>query len=157
MRRKDRQVTDPQQIHNIIKSIKVVRLAMIEDDVPYIVPLNFGFTFENDHLILYFHSALKGRKIKILETNPVVAFEMDGEHQLIAGNEACDYTFDFVSILGTGHIEFITQTKDKKTALNLLMHHQSGLSDFDYPQAALDGVSVYRLKVLEYSVKQHIS
>lgn len=130
---------------------------MMDGDFPYIIPLNFGFTFNEDQLILYFHSALTGKKINLLENNPKVGFEMDGAHQLITGEKACDYTFDFVSIIGSGQIEFINSSEDKKTALNLMMKHQSGLSDFDYPESKLNGIKVYRLIVLNYRVKQHLS
>ncbi len=157
MRRKDREVIDPNQILSILQSIKVVRLAMIDGSIPYILPLNFGFTFNDDQLILYFHSAISGKKITLLETNPQVGFEMDGGHHLITGDTACDYSFDFVSIIGDGQIEFINSSKDKKTALNLLMKHQSGLNDFDYPEVELNAVKIYRLKVTNYCVKQHTS
>jgi len=155
MRRKDRAVTEIEDIKEIISKIKVCRLGLMDQEVPYIVPLNFGYTFTDQLDTLVFHSAHKGRKMDLLKTNPKVCFEMDDEHQLITGELACDYTYDFVSIIGSGKIEFIEDRSEKIHALEILMKHQSGKSDFTYSDAALDQVSVYRLDVEEYQVKRH--
>ena len=155
MRRKDRAVLEPETIQESISKIKVCRLGLMDQDAPYIVPLNFGYSFSSQLDALYFHSAHNGRKMNLLKTNPKVCFEMDDEHQLITGNLACDYTYDFVSIIGTGKITFIEDRSEKKNALEILMKHQSGKSGFSYSDAALDQVSVYRLDVDEYQVKRH--
>lgn len=155
MRRKDRSVTNIEDIKEIISKIKVCRIGLVDHDTPYIVPLNFGVTFTDQLDVLYFHSAHIGRKIDLIKTNPKVCFEMDDKHQLITGDLACDYTYDFVSVIGTGVIEFIEERAEKINALDILMKHQSGKDDFTYSDAALDHVTVYRLKVSEYQVKRH--
>jgi len=43
MRRKDREIEDRAELESIIGSATVCRLAMSEDDRPYIVPLCFGY------------------------------------------------------------------------------------------------------------------
>ena len=55
MRRNDREVTDIQEIRALIDECKVIRLAMINGDKPYVVPLNFGYTYENGAFTFYFH------------------------------------------------------------------------------------------------------
>ncbi len=157
MRRKDRAVIDPVEILDIISKIKVCRLGLVDEDTAYIVPLNFGYTFSDQLDTLYFHSAHSGRKMDLLKANPKVCFEMDDEHQLISGELACDYTFDFVSVIGTGVIEFIEDRLEKINALDILMKHQSGSTDFTYSDAAIDQVTVYRLNVTEVQVKRHRS
>jgi len=62
MRRKDREITQPEQIYEIIKKCDVCRIAFFDKDFPYIVPVNFGATFENGVFILYFHGADAGKK-----------------------------------------------------------------------------------------------
>ena len=47
MRRKDREVTQPEEIFDIIKKCDVCRIAFFDEKFPYIVPLNFGVAFEN--------------------------------------------------------------------------------------------------------------
>ena len=43
MRRKDREITDRSKLEKIIKKSRICRLAMVDGNVPYVVPLNFGY------------------------------------------------------------------------------------------------------------------
>ena len=79
MRRKDREITGRENIEPILKACKTCRVAMIADGAPYVVPLNFGYTWDESGLTLYFHSGLKGKKIDALRADPRVCFEMDTE------------------------------------------------------------------------------
>ncbi|MDR2759002.1 MAG: pyridoxamine 5'-phosphate oxidase family protein, partial [Spirochaetaceae bacterium] len=107
MRRKDREITDIEELRGIISRCKVCRLAMAENNRPYVVPLNFGYEYQNGELILYFHGAQEGEKIDMLKKNPQVCFEMDGGHRLVEGREAHDYSFAYESIIGFGEVEFV--------------------------------------------------
>ena len=46
MRRKDRQITEFNEIIEIIKKCDVCRIALNDKDFPYIVPLNFGLDIQ---------------------------------------------------------------------------------------------------------------
>ena len=74
MRRKDKEIQAEADIVAILKKARVCRLGMAEGEMPYVVPLCFGF---QDNA-LYFHCALQGRKNDTLRNNPNVCFEMDG-------------------------------------------------------------------------------
>ena len=50
MRRSDREVKDLNTIKEIISKCEVVRLAMCEDNIPYIVPLNYGYEFDGNKM-----------------------------------------------------------------------------------------------------------
>ena len=52
MRRKDREITDIEEIRDIIEKCKVCRLAMQDEEGLYLVPLNFGYEFEEESLAL---------------------------------------------------------------------------------------------------------
>ena len=56
MRRSEREVTDCNEIRQILERAEVLRLAMHDEPYPYIVPVNFGFTMQDDQLVLFFHS-----------------------------------------------------------------------------------------------------
>ena len=56
MRRKEKEITDKTAMESIILKSSVCRLALSEENRPYIVPLCFGY--EDD--TLYFHSAREG-------------------------------------------------------------------------------------------------
>ena len=83
MRRRDREITDKQDILEVMRKCDVCRIALHDGDYPYIVPLNFGLQVENDMPVLYFHGALEGKKYELIEKDNRASFEMDCGHQLI--------------------------------------------------------------------------
>lgn len=44
MRRKDREITDFNEIRKIIDACEILRLGLADGDFPYIVPVNFAYT-----------------------------------------------------------------------------------------------------------------
>ena len=71
MRRKDREVTDFDKILQVIDSCDCFRLGLIdEDNLPYIVPLNFAYEVIDGVVTLYFHGSKAGKKAEILKTAP---------------------------------------------------------------------------------------
>ena len=50
MRRSDRMITDREEIVDVLDSCKVFRMAVHDEEGMYIVPLNFGYTYEEDVL-----------------------------------------------------------------------------------------------------------
>jgi nitroimidazol reductase NimA-like FMN-containing flavoprotein (pyridoxamine 5'-phosphate oxidase superfamily) len=85
---------------------------MIDNDIPYIVPLNYGY-FEN---AIYFHSAPLGRKIDILKRNNKVCFEIEYASELIKRELACDWGTKYRSLIAYGTIEIISDFEKKKLA-----------------------------------------
>lgn len=152
MRRKDREVTDPAELLNIIRECKVCRVAMQDEQGLYIVPMNFGYEFDNGELTLYFHSARKGRKIDILSKSPVVAFEMDCSHQLIDSEIACRNGYAYKSIIGTGNACLIDNVDGKLKGLSLIMVHQTG-KEFEMTPAAANVVAVFKIEAAEFTGK----
>ena len=130
MRRKDREITDFNEIIEIVKKCDVCRLALKDDDLPYIIPLNFGMNIENNQLVLYFHGALEGKKIELMKQDPRATFEMDCNHQFILYEERMSCTMGYESVIGHGTIEFIEADK-KYEALKILMR-QYHSEDFQF-------------------------
>lgn len=129
MRRKDREVTNIEEIKCIIESCKTCHLAMVDDGMPYVIPLNFGYEITDRTLTLFFHSSNEGRKIDILHKNNTVCFEMclEGE-PIFAEKTPCNSGYYFSSDHGFGHAEFITDVNEKCHALSLLMKRQANMS-----------------------------
>ncbi len=148
MRRKDREITAFPEILEIVRRCKVCRLAMLDGERPYLVPLNFGFELCGEKLILYFHCAKEGKKLTLLRKNPGAAFEMDCGHRLIEGDTPCRYGFSFYSAIGSGTVSFVEDPEEKKKALVLLMKHQTG-KDFAFDEAMCKAVTVLRMDVEE--------
>ncbi|MDR3248592.1 MAG: pyridoxamine 5'-phosphate oxidase family protein [Treponema sp.] len=155
MRRKDREVSDVAEILGIIKSCKVCRLGMAEDNLPYVVPLNFGYEYEKGELVLYFHGAKEGKKIDVLKKNSRVCFEMDGEHQLTAGANDGAYGFNFASVIGFGTVEFVEAPDEKVRGLCLLLKHQTGEDrEFSLQEAQVQVTAVWTLRVETFTGKR---
>jgi nitroimidazol reductase NimA-like FMN-containing flavoprotein (pyridoxamine 5'-phosphate oxidase superfamily) len=128
------------------------RLGLSDGGAPYIVPLNFGYTYENNTLCLYFHSANDGRKLDILKKNNRACFELDCEHHLIEADRACGYGFAFASVIGFGAIEILKTNEEKIQGLNVLMKHQTGRDAvFSYNENDLRSVAVLRMTAAEFT------
>ena len=62
MTRRERQITDLQEIRGILDRAKIVHIGMVDGGRPYVVPMNYGYTMEDGQLTLYLHGANRGRK-----------------------------------------------------------------------------------------------
>ena len=153
MRRKDREITNIEEIIEIIKKCDVCRLAFFDDEFPYIIPLNFGFRYVGEVLELFFHGAKEGKKINLIKNNNKVSFEMDCSHRLITGEKACDYTMEFESVCGNGYIEFLDDSQ-KIDAFNYLMNQYSKLKSFEYNEMYLKEVAVFKVIVNDITGKK---
>ncbi|WP_461255663.1 pyridoxamine 5'-phosphate oxidase family protein [Treponema sp. R80B11-R83G3] len=158
MRRKDREIISTDEKLEIIAKCKVCRIGLSENNYPYIVPLNYGFSYENEKLTLYFHCATEGKKIDIIKKNNNACFEIDCDTKLIEGQKACDYGYEFKSIIGFGKIFFLDSKDEKINGLNYLMKHQTGKDiKFDYNETELNNIIVFKLSVDDFTGKQKVT
>lgn len=151
--RRELEVTDTQEIIEILDKCKIVHIAMVDDGEPYVVPLNYGYTMEEDQLTLYLHGALKGRKIDVMRKNPKVFFEMNCDVVPFDGKIACQFGTSYSSIMGRGEAEILEDVEEKKAGLSLFMKSQTGM-DFEFTDKMVSAVSVIRIKVKDYTVKK---
>ena len=114
MRRKEREVTDVGEIRGILDECKVCRLGLSDEDGIYMVPMNYGYREQDGKLILYFHGAKEGKKVEMIRKDPRAGFEMDCGHGLQEGEKACQYSYYFASVIGTGSLSW----KWKHTPVN---------------------------------------
>lgn len=153
MRKNDKAVKDIDAIKNIISKCQVVRVAMCKDDVPYLVPLNYGYEFKDGELILYCHCTNKGKKLDILDENPNVFIEIDNEKDVIAGNTSCGFGLEYFSIMSPGKVEFIHNIYDKIHALNKIMEHYTSKDKNDFKNEALNKVFLLKIICTNLSAK----
>ena len=158
MRRKDREVTGINELLAIIDRCTICRLGLSENGQAYVVPLNFGYTFDDGILTLYFHSAPEGKKIDIIRKNNMACFELDCDHKLLAGENACNYSYAYSSVIGFGTVEFINTVEEKTQAMNYMMKHQTGNSiTFNFSREQLNAITVYKMKVSEFTGKRNLA
>ena len=153
MTRRERQVTDINEIINILEKSKVLHLGLVDGDEPYVVPMNYGYTLEDGKLTLYLHGAKRGRKIDALKANPKVFFEMCCDITPFEGDVACRYGITYASIMGRGIATLVEDVEEKKSALSILMKTQTG-KDFIFEDKLTTVVSIIRIDTLEYTAKE---
>lgn len=149
MRRKERKITDQETIHTILSESRICRIAFFDDEYPYIVPMNYGF---KDNA-LYFHCALKGRKLDLIQKNNKVGFEIEAEHEILKFEESCKWTTKYRSVIGTGEIEIIRDFEEKTKGLDILMQHHGKQENSDHPKQ-VDNILILKLNILSLSAKQ---
>lgn len=157
MRRVDREVKDFDKIQQLIKDCHVVRLAMYGEEYPYVVPVNFGYEWEGEDLILFVHGARQGTKLNYLNKNNKVAVEMDTDHELMTKQlpERKEYSFAYRSLIGFGEAALVTDLEIKHRALQLIIHHQVGEVEESIPDKAVIGTSVIEIRIKSYTMKEH--
>lgn len=150
--RREREVTDPAQILDILNRAKIVHLGLVDGDEPYVIPMNYGFTMEEGKLTLYLHGAKKGRKLDLIRANPKTFFSMECDVQPFEGDIACRYGIAYASLMGSGTAEIVEDVEEKKKGLTLLMKAQTG-QDFSFDEKMVSIVSVIRIDVSAYTAK----
>ena len=153
MTRREQQITDINEISDILEKSKVVHVGMIDGDEPYVVPMNYGHIFEDGKLTLYLHGAVRGRKIDVLKANPKVFFEMCCDVTPFEGDVACRYGTTYASIMGRGLATIVEDVEEKKSALSRLMKTQTA-KDFTFEDKLTTVVSVIRIDTLEFTAKK---
>ena len=74
MRRRQCEITDPQEIRRILSTATIGRLAtMGADGYPYVTPVNYVYADD----CIYFHCALKGEKLDNIARDDRVCFQVD--------------------------------------------------------------------------------
>ncbi len=156
MRRSDREITDKALIEQFVAKEQIIRIAFNDDGDLYIVPVNYGYIYENGKYIFYFHGAKAGRKYELSKLSPNVGFEIDGIYELLEADVACDYSAKFQSVIGTGRLSIVEDAEEKIKGLNTLMNHISGKSEWSYSKEMVEAVAVFRLEADKLSCKSKI-
>jgi nitroimidazol reductase NimA-like FMN-containing flavoprotein (pyridoxamine 5'-phosphate oxidase superfamily) len=150
MRRTDREITDLYEIESILNDAVVCRIGLADGGEPYIVPVCFGYLDKT----IYFHSAIGGKKISILEKNPRCCFEVDQCDAIIRTEHPCAWGMRYHSVIGFGRAHFISDSEEKKHGLNCIMdHYGSGMREFFDDD--IRNVCVIRIDIDSMTGKKH--
>lgn len=156
MTRRERQVIDMDEIREILDKSQVVHLGLVDGDEPYVVPMNYGYTMDEDgKLSLYLHGATQGRKLDVMHKNPKVFISMECDVEPFSGDVACRYGMAYRSLMGRGTAVFLEEPQDKIQAMIQLMKTQTG-GDFTFDEKLVKVVSVIRIDVAEYTAKKRV-
>ena len=150
MRRKDKEIIDRSEIDEIIRSCLVCRLALLVEDLPYILPVAFAY----DGCCIYFHTAQAGWKITSLVKEPQVCFEFEHNVKVMPSKQdPCKWTFAFECVIGFGKVFEIEQEQQKIHALNCIMQQYSGPTD-QFSSSAISQTRVWKINIDNISGKR---
>ena len=150
MRRKKNEVTDRQEMQDVIRASRVMRLALCLENEPYVVPMSFGY----DDRALYFHCAAEGLKVDILRRNPRVCCLF--EHGLAfdsKGDNPCAWGFAYFTVIVHGEAARITDPAEKLAALQVITDQYSTNGE-RVPADKAEKVEVWKIGILEMTGKR---
>lgn len=151
MRRADKEIVEEERILAILDAAPVMRLAMVDGQSPYVVPVNFA----RDGRDLWVHCAAEGRKLRCLSANRSVCIEVDRLIRVTNGPDACgDWTCHYESVIGSGSADVVEDEEQRLRGLRALMRKYSGRDDWQFKPGALATTTVVRIRLDSVTGKQ---
>lgn len=141
-------IKDKKTIDEVIKDSLVCRIALSDNNSPYLVPVCFGYDGDN----LYFHGKPAGKKIDILKKNNSVCFEFDSKVTLLESPMPCKWDVKYKSVIGFGKTSFMDNIKEKKHALNCIMKQYSQ-DKFDFIENVIEKTTLIKIKIEDMTLK----
>lgn len=145
-------ITNEAEIRQILDTANVLHLGLAVEGEPYVVPMNYGFTLEEGKLTLFVHSAVKGKKLDMIQANPKVYFSIDTDRIPFEGKVPCQYGLSYRAVSGWGKAAIVEDVEEKKQAMTTLMKTQTG-KDFSFEDRLVSIVAVIRIDVAEFTAK----
>ncbi|MCQ2298443.1 MAG: pyridoxamine 5'-phosphate oxidase family protein [Bacteroidales bacterium] len=95
----------------VLDKAPFITLSMTDSDgSPYAVPLSMART---DERTFYFHGALEGRKMEVLDRNPKVCLSAVTRCRPVVGPKDNSFTLEFKSAIAFGTAEMVTDREEK--------------------------------------------
>ncbi|MCL2057527.1 MAG: pyridoxamine 5'-phosphate oxidase family protein [Oscillospiraceae bacterium] len=110
MRHSDREIRDKEIIKAILDMCEVIDIGFFDDEYPYVLPVNFGYEYEDD-LVFYTHHALDGYKNILVAKNPkvcVMTYKFIGHIY----NDYDHSSHDYRSVMAFGEMSFIASDSE---------------------------------------------
>lgn len=152
MRRKDREITDINEIKFLLKTTDTIRIGFNDQPYPYIVPVSYGFEEKNNQIIIYFHGAREGKKTELIEENNRVCIETDITNDYLETLNSVTCLYE--SIIGYGEV-FKIENHEAKHGLDLILTH-CGYRGYEYSDKCLENTAVYKIVIKEITGKKNI-
>jgi uncharacterized protein len=116
-RRKERTMNTSREMELLLERMPVGRLAVITEDGPYIVALNYLFL----EGYIYFHSTQAGRKIDALQADSRVCFLVDDVGPQVLWEQGCGISQIYKSVICFGKAEFVEGPAEKRRILERMV------------------------------------
>ncbi|HEY3369747.1 MAG TPA: pyridoxamine 5'-phosphate oxidase family protein [Prolixibacteraceae bacterium] len=143
-------IEDRDEINAILKQCKTCYVAMSDNDVPYVLPMNFGM--DGDRIIL--HSAQEGRMWETIRKNPKVCLSWTLGEGIVWQNQqvGCSYRVQSKSVIIEGTVEIIEDFEEKERLFKQFMTQYSDLP-FQFNAPAIRNVGVFVVPITRLTAK----
>ncbi len=144
-------IKNREEIDRIIRSCRICYLAMAEENIPYILPMNFAL--DGDTVIL--HSAPSGRMWKTVKKNPRVCMNWTQGEELAWQHEqvGCSYRMKSRSVIVEGVAEEVEDYNEKVRCLEQILAHYSNRK-FKFNAPAVNNVGILKVKMEKITGKE---
>lgn len=144
-------VENKTEIYKIINACKTCFLAMSDNNVPYVLPMNFAL--DGDSVIL--HSGPAGRMWETLKKNPKVCINWTLGEELAWQDVkvGCSYRVKSKSVLAEGEAEFIEDFDEKYRLLKILMSQYSS-GEFKFGTPSVKNVGIIKVRINKITSKE---
>ncbi|MFA5327828.1 MAG: pyridoxamine 5'-phosphate oxidase family protein [Prolixibacteraceae bacterium] len=144
-------IHDRKEIDAILKQCKTCYVAMAENNIPYILPMNFAM--DGDRVIL--HSAQYGRMWETIQKNPKVCINWTLGEELAWQDElvGCSYRVKSKSIIIEGTAEIVEDMDEKERIVKQFMTQYSDLP-FKFNAPAIRNVGILLVPIGKLTAKE---
>ena len=150
MRRTDKEIGSREEINAIIRGSHVCRIALAMDNMPYIIPVSFGYDGES----IYIHTAKEGKKINYFKNNNNICFEFERNVKLCKDQKnACKWTFSYESVIGFGKIHELESLEQREVGLNRIMSQYSR-KKWVFGEDPLKNIRVWKIEITSITGKR---
>jgi len=144
MRRKEREVVEPEFAHQVLRDAQELYLAFNSgDEAPYVLAVNHVL-YENS---LYFHCATEGRKLDLLRQDPRVGFFTAADAR-VEGT-----TTRYRSVCGTGRAFWVEDPEAKGEVLLAIAQRFKAPCSFPVPEEKMARTGVVRIDIETLTAK----
>lgn len=151
--RREKEITEEEKITHILKNSKVLHLGLSDGELPYVVPMNYGYVYENGKLTLYLHGGLRGYKYDLIEKNPNCSFSMECDLIPFLGKVPCQSGIGYMTIGGRGKALMVDSKDEKDKALSLIME-LNGWENCSFNEKLTSVVNIFKIEVSEFIAKE---
>lgn len=144
-------IYDRNEIDLILKQCKTCYLAMSDNDIPYVLPLNFAI--DGDRVIL--HSAQVGRMWETIRKNPKVCINWTLGEELAWQDiqVGCSYRVKSKSVMVEGTAQIVADYSEKEQLVRKFMTQYSDLP-FKFNEPAIRNVGIILVHIDKISAKE---
>lgn len=150
MRKTQQEIKDPKVLEEILSGATICRMALMDGELPYIVPVNYGYRNGS----LFIHSAPEGKKIELLKKQNQVCFEVEDAAEILKGERACSWTTRYRSVIGYGILEILSDALSKQQGLEVIMAQHGAPDQIEFDPGNMDRMVILKLTITSMTGKK---